>query len=192
MSISTESSNVSVGTIEVSVSGDKTKSFPSGVTAREVLHEYGLAGPEVFAALVKGVPMDLACNLSENVSLEPISFSSADGKEIYRHSSTHIMAQAVKDVFPSANVTIGPAIEEGFFYDFSFERPFTPEDLEKIEARAHEIMKADLPIKRLEMSKEEAIQLKSLNRLKTKGFLSINRETLLICVAVHMWDLLDK
>jgi len=68
------------------------------------------------------------------------------------------MAQAVKDVFPTANITIGPAIEEGFFYDFAFERPFTPEDLEKIEARAHEIMKADLPIKRLEMSKDEAVQ----------------------------------
>ena len=158
MSISTESSNIGVGTIEVSVSGDETRSFRSGVTAREVLCEYGLASPEVFAALVNGVPMDLASTLAKNVSLEPISFSSTDGKEIYRHSSTHIMAQAVKDVFPSANVTIGPAIEEGFFYDFAFERPFTPEDLEKIEARAHEIMKADLPIKRLEMSKEEAIK----------------------------------
>ena len=65
MSISTESSNVSVGTIEVSVSGDETRSFPSGVTAREVLHEYGLAGPEVFAALVNGVPMDLASTLAK-------------------------------------------------------------------------------------------------------------------------------
>ena len=68
--------------------------------------ECGLASPEVFAALVNGVPMDLASTLAENVSLEPVSFSSADGKEIYRHSSTHIMAQAVKDVFPSVNVTI--------------------------------------------------------------------------------------
>jgi len=159
MSISTESSNVGVGTIEVLVSGGKARSFPSGLTAQEVLRECGSAGPEVFAALVNGVPVDLAFTLAENVSLEPISFSSPDGKEIYRHSSTHIMAQAVKDVFPSANVTIGPAIDEGFFYDFAFERSFTPEDLEKIELRAHEIMKADLPIKRLEMSKEEAIKL---------------------------------
>ena len=159
MSISTESSNVGVGTIEVLVSGGKARSFPSGVTAQEVLRECGSAGPEVFAALVNGVPVDLAFTLAENVSLEPISFSSPDGKEIYRHSSTHIMAQAVKDVFPSANVTIGPAIDEGFFYDFAFERSFTPEDLEKIELRAHEIMKADLPIKRLEMSKEEAIKI---------------------------------
>lgn len=158
MSLSAESSKIGLGTIEVSVSGGEAKSFPSGVTARDVLRECGLAVPEVFAVLVNGVPMDLVSTLAENASLEPISFSSTDGKEIYRHSSTHIMAQAVKDLFPSANVTIGPAIDEGFFYDFAFERPFTPEDLEKIEARAHEIMKADLPIKRLEMSKEEAIQ----------------------------------
>lgn len=158
MSVSTEASQAGVATIEVSVSGGEAKSFPSGITAREALRECGIDGTEFFAVSVNGIPMDLAASLTQSGSLEPVSFSSPEGKEIYRHSSTHIMAQAVKDVFPSANVTIGPAIEEGFFYDFAFERPFTPEDLEKIEARAHEIMKADLPVKRLEMSKDEAIQ----------------------------------
>jgi threonyl-tRNA synthetase len=158
MSLSAEASKAGVATIEVSVSGSAAKSFPSGITAREVLRECAQDRTDVFAVAVDGVPMDLATSLTHNTSLEPISFSSEEGKEIYRHSSTHIMAQAVKDVFPKANMTIGPAIDEGFFYDFSFERPFTPEDLEKIEARAHEIMKADFPVKRLEMSKEEAIQ----------------------------------
>lgn len=158
MSISTEASKAGVATIEVSVSGGEAKSFPSGIIAREALRECGIDGTEFFAVSVNGVPMDLSASLTQSGSLEPVSFSSPEGKEIYRHSSTHIMAQAVKDVFPSANVTIGPAIDEGFFYDFAFERPFTPEDLEKIEARAHEIMKADLPVKRLEMSKDEAIQ----------------------------------
>ncbi len=158
MSVSTEASKTGVSTIEVSVSGGEAKSFPAGITAREVLKTCGLESTDIFAVSVNGVPMDLATPLTQSASLEPVTFSSPEGKEIYRHSSTHIMAQAVKDVFPSANVTIGPAIEEGFFYDFAFERPFTPEDLEKIEARAHEIMKADLPVKRLEMSKEEAIQ----------------------------------
>ncbi len=158
MSISTETSKVGVATIDVSVSGGEVKSFPSGITAKEVLQHCGVDQPDVFAVSVDRVPMDLSTPLTQNGSLEPISFSSPDGKDIYRHSSTHIMAQAVKDVFPTANVTIGPAIEEGFFYDFAFERPFTPEDLEKIEARAHEIMKADLPITRLEMSKDEAVQ----------------------------------
>jgi len=158
MSVSTEASKTGVATIEVSVSGGESKSFPSGITAREALHECGIDSAEVFAVSFNGVPMDLAASLTQSGSLEPVTFSSPEGKEIYRHSSTHIMAQAVKDVFPSANVTIGPAIDEGFFYDFAFERPFTPEDLEKIEARAHEIMKADLPVKRLEMTKEEAIR----------------------------------
>lgn len=158
MSVSTEESKAGTATIEVSVSGGDAKSFPMGITAKEVLQECGQDNAEVFAVSVNRVPMDLATSLTHDASLDPVTFSSADGKEIYRHSSTHIMAQAVKDVFPTANVTIGPAIDEGFYYDFAFERPFTPEDLEKIEARAHEIMKADLPIKRLEMSKEEAIQ----------------------------------
>ncbi len=158
MSVSTEASKSGVTTIEISVSGGEAKSFSTGIIAREALRECGLDGAEIFAVLFNGIPMDLSASLTQNGSLEPVSFSSPEGKEIYRHSSTHIMAQAVKDVFPSANVTIGPAIEEGFFYDFAFERPFTPEDLEKIEARAHEIMKADLPVKRLEMSKKEAVQ----------------------------------
>ena len=72
-----------------------------------------------------------------------MTFATPEGKEVYRHSSTHIMAQAVKEVFPSAQLTIGPALEESFYYDFAFDRPFTPEDLEKIEARAQEIIKAE-------------------------------------------------
>src|SRR3989442_12386928 len=79
-------------------------------------------------------------------------------KEVYRHSSAHIMAQAVKDLFPTAKLTIGPPIEEGFYYDFAYERPFTPEDLEKIEARIQEIIRANRPFQRREMKREEAIE----------------------------------
>jgi len=130
-----------------------------GVSAREALAQaIGTVPSDVFAVKIDGVPADLTTPLTHDVSLEPLSFDSPEGKEIYRHSSTHIMAQAVKEVFPTANMTIGPAIEDGFFYDFSFERPFTPEDLEKIESRAMAIMKADYPVKRLEMSKNEAVQ----------------------------------
>ena len=100
MSLSTESSKIGLGTIEVSVSGGEAKSFPSGVTARDVLRECGLAVPEVFAVLVNGVPMDLVSTLAENVSLEPISFSSTDGKEIYRHSSTILWPKPSKICFP--------------------------------------------------------------------------------------------
>ncbi|HSF10790.1 MAG TPA: threonine--tRNA ligase, partial [Nitrospirales bacterium] len=104
-----------------------------------------------------GVEKDLLAPLETDVTLQPLAFDSPEGKEIYRHSSTHIMAQAVKECFPTAQLTIGPAIEEGFFYDFSFDRPFTPEDLEVIETRAKAIIASNLPVIRLEMSKAEAI-----------------------------------
>ncbi|MGC3975361.1 MAG: threonine--tRNA ligase [Nitrospira sp.] len=110
------------------------------------------------AAKVNGVPMDLFHALDQDAAVEPLTFESAEGREVYRHSSTHIMAQAVKEVFPSAQLTIGPALEDGFYYDFAFDRPFTPEDLEKIEARAIEITKRGLTVSRSELSKEDAIK----------------------------------
>jgi threonyl-tRNA synthetase len=105
-----------------------------------------------------GQTVDLSSTLTEDAEVAPLQFDSAEGREVYRHSSTHIMAQAVKEVFPTAQLTIGPAIEDGFFYDFAFERPFTPEDLEKIEARAKDIIKRALPVKRAELSKQDAVK----------------------------------
>ena len=146
-------------TIRVSLPDGSCYSLPSGMTVRKVLEMMeGTLSLETFAVKIDGIPKDLNTTLEKDVYLEPITFSSDEGKEIYRHSSAHIMAQAVKDCFPSANLTIGPPIDEGFYYDFAFERPFTPEDLEKIEQRAHEIIRSDLQITRLEMSKKEAIQ----------------------------------
>jgi len=145
--------------VEISMPTGIVRQVPIGTTAREFLKKE-LGGKEfksVFAMKFDGKAMDLDVPLTNPGTLEPITFSSEDGKEIYRHSSAHVMAQAVKDVFPSVNLTIGPPIEDGFFYDFAFERPFTPEDLEKIEQRALELIKADLPITRLEMTKPEAI-----------------------------------
>lgn len=114
---------------------------------------------EAIAVQVNGQPKDLSAKVEGDAEIALITFDSPEGKEIYRHSSAHLMAQAVKEVFPSAKMTIGPAIEEGFYYDFDFERPFTPEDLEKIEAKMAEIIKRDLRISRMELSKEEAVAL---------------------------------
>ncbi|MFY9270776.1 MAG: threonine--tRNA ligase [Candidatus Manganitrophaceae bacterium] len=116
-------------------------------------------GKEALAIRVNGQFKDLSATVEGDAEVTLLTFDSTEGKEVYRHSSAHLMAQAVKEVFPSAKMTIGPAIEEGFYYDFDFERPFTPEDLEKIEAKMKEIVQRDLPISRLELSKEEAAQL---------------------------------
>jgi len=145
--------------IQVSLPGGARRTLPSGSTVRDALAALnGGLNSEVFAATVNGTPVDLATVLTEDATVEPVTFDSPIGKEVYRHSSTHIMAQAVKEVFPTAQLAIGPAIEDGFYYDFAFERPFTPEDLDKIEARARELIKADRPFKRLEMPREEAIR----------------------------------
>ena len=160
VSVSIDAENVQGERIEISLPGTGTKTFRAGVTACDVLTDgTGTLSPEVFAVKINGAPGDLSAPLTESATVEPLTFASDDGKEVYRHSSTHIMAQAVKDVFPSANLTIGPAIDDGFYYDFSFERPFTPEDLEKIEARAHEIIRENYPVHRLEMSKADAVTL---------------------------------
>ncbi len=144
--------------IQLSVPGKEPQTFPKGISAKEALDKFGsLGSSDVFAVKVNGVETDLLATLNDDATLEPLSFDSSEGKEIYRHSSTHIMAQAVKECFPTAQMTIGPAIEEGFFYDFAFERPFTPEDLEKIEQRAKAIIDSNLTVTRLEMSKAEAI-----------------------------------
>ncbi len=88
-----------------------------------------------------------------------LDYTTKEGIEIYRHSASHIMAEAVKGLFPDARLAIGPAIEEGFYYDFDVNRPFTPEDLEKIEKKMQEIIKRDLPFVREEITKAEAIKL---------------------------------
>ena len=145
--------------IQVSLQGESSQPLPKGISAKAALERLkGAVPPEVFAVKANGVEIDLLASLETDSTLQPLMFDSPEGKEIYRHSSTHIMAQAVKECFPSAQLTIGPAIEEGFFYDFAFERPFTPEDLEKIEARALEIIKRNLSVSRREFSKEEAIE----------------------------------
>lgn len=145
--------------IQITLIDGAIRSLPAGSTAADALKGAdGSLSPEILAAKVNGVLVDLNATLTENAKVEPVSFQSAEGREVYHHSSTHIMAQAVKEVFPSAQLAIGPAIEDGFYYDFAFERPFTPEDLEKIEARARELIEADARFQRIEMPRQEAIE----------------------------------
>lgn len=142
--------------IDITLPDGNHRRVPAGSRVADVLRDEKNVS-DILAAKVNGALVDLSTALQDNALVEPVTFASPDGKEVYRHSSTHIMAQAVKDVFPSVQLTIGPALEDTFYYDFAFERPFTPEDLEKIEARAQEIIKADRPFSRREMSREEGM-----------------------------------
>lgn len=109
------------------------------------------------AVKVNGEKRDLSEPIDHESSLEPVYLDSKEGLEILRHSTSHVMAMAVRELFPGVKVTIGPAIEDGFYYDFDYERPFKEEDLAAIEERMQEIAKADLPFYRKELSSEEAI-----------------------------------
>jgi threonyl-tRNA synthetase len=144
--------------MKISIKDGPSGEVQPGQTVAAALSTLGVTqSPNILAAKVNGMVVDLSKPLSEDATLEPIRFDTAEGRDVYRHSSTHIMAQAVKELFPSAQLTVGPALEDSFFYDFAFERPFTPEDLEKIEARAAEIIKRKLTITRREFTKQEAI-----------------------------------
>ncbi len=111
------------------------------------------------AGEVNGKVEDLRYVIKEDCSLNILTFDSLEGKKAYWHTTSHIMAQAVKRLFPNVKLAIGPAIEEGFYYDFDIEKPFTDEDKEKIEAEMKKIIKEDLPIERFELPREEAVKL---------------------------------
>lgn len=114
---------------------------------------------EAIAGIVNGVKKDLNYTLKNNDRIEILTFASSEGKEIYYHSTSHIMAQAVKELFPQAKLAIGPAIKDGFYYDFDLDRPFTPEDMVVIEKKMEEIIDRNLPLKRIEVSREKANKL---------------------------------
>lgn len=109
------------------------------------------------AGRVAGRLVDTAFILDRDASLSLITARDPEGLEILRHSCAHLLAMAVKQLYPSAQVTIGPVIEDGFFYDFAFERPFTPDDLAEIEARMQELAAADLPLGRRELPRDQAV-----------------------------------
>ncbi len=128
-------------------------------TIKECLDEKDNQGGEIVAAKINGRPVDLNTPLPKDTQIEGISIHSPEGLEILRHSTSHLMAQAVRELYPEVRVTIGPAIAEGFYYDFDYSRPFTPEDLAKIEEKMRALAKEDIPIVRREMSRGDAITL---------------------------------
>ena len=145
--------------ITVTLPDGSRREYESGVTVADVAQSIGAGlAKAALAGKVDGKLVDLSHALTADASVAIITGKDAEGLEIIRHSTSHLMAQAVKELFPTAQVTIGPAIENGFYYDFKFERAFTPEDLTAIEARMHELVKKDIPIERSEMDRDAAVK----------------------------------
>lgn len=136
------------------------KDFDQAVSALEVAKSIGSRlAKDALAAEVDGQLVDMSHVIDGDCQLRLYTARDPEGLEVIRHSCAHLMAHAVSELFPEAQVTIGPVIEDGFFYDFAFERGFTPEDMESIEQRMREIAKRKLPIVREEVSRDEAIAL---------------------------------
>ncbi|HEO65410.1 MAG TPA: TGS domain-containing protein, partial [Spirochaetes bacterium] len=121
--------------LTVTLPDGSKREYETGTTLEQVAESIGKRlAKEALGAKINGKVVDLSTGLKEDAYIEILTFDSPDGKEIFRHSASHIMAQAVKRLFPNTKYAIGPAIKDGFYYDFEVETPLSPEDLEKIES----------------------------------------------------------
>ena len=136
------------------------KQFESAVTVHDVAASIGagLAGAAL-AGRVNGELVDTSHVIDSDAAVAIVTGKDEDGLEVIRHSCAHLMAQAVQRLFPTAQVTIGPTIEDGFFYDFAYDRPFTPEDLEQIEKEMSALVSQSQAVTRSVMSRQAAVAL---------------------------------
>ena len=144
--------------IQITLPDGSQREFPGPVTVAEVAASIGTGlAKAALAGKVDGKVVDTSYAIGANSQLSIITAKDADGLEVIRHSTAHLLAYAVKELFPQAQVTIGPVIENGFFYDFSFERPFTPEDLATIEKKMTELAAKDEPVQRRVLPRDDAV-----------------------------------
>lgn len=144
--------------IKVTLPDQSVREYPQAVTVAEVAASIGAGlAKAALAGRVDGKLVDTSYRIESDVQLAIVTDKDADGVEIIRHSTAHLLAYAVKELFPEAQVTIGPVIDNGFYYDFSFKRPFSPEDLELIEKRMNELAKKDFPVTREVWSRDKAV-----------------------------------
>ncbi|WGL16792.1 threonine--tRNA ligase [Microbulbifer bruguierae] len=135
------------------------REFSNPVSVFDVANDIGPGlAKAALAGVVDGKEVDTSFVIDHDAELAIVTERQPEGLEIIRHSTAHLLAQAVKQLYPGAQVTIGPVIEDGFYYDFAYERQFTPEDLEKIEARMEELAKEDLPVNRRLLPRDEAVK----------------------------------
>ena len=135
------------------------RSYANPVSVMAVASDIGAGlAKATLAGKVNDTLVDASYVLEQDANLTIVTAKDADGLDIIRHSSAHLMAQAVKQLFPDVQVTIGPTVENGFYYDFASARPFTPEDLKAIDARMQELIKQDIPVERFTLSRDEAVE----------------------------------
>ena len=144
--------------INIQLPDGENKSFPKGTTVGEIIESIGAQNSAV-GARVNGSLADFYFEIDSDAVLEPIKMNSEEGLYFIRHTAAHIMAEAVQSLFPEAKVTIGPVIDNGFYYDFEYSRGFTPEDLEKIEKKMKEIVDQKKPLVRKKVSRDDAISI---------------------------------
>jgi len=146
--------------IKITLPDGSVREYPKGVSAVEVVKSIGSGlAKATLAVKIDGQPADLGTTITHDAAFTALTFDSPEGKDIYRHSASHLMAQAVTELYPGVKVAIGPSIEDGFYYDFERDTAFTPDDLARIEAQMAEIVKKDLPITRQELSRPEALEM---------------------------------
>src|SRR5512135_1374626 len=135
------------------------KAYPAPVTVADIAASIGPGlAKAALAGKVDGKLVDTSHVVDRDAAVAIVTDRDPEGLEVLRHSTAHLLAYAVKELFPSAQVTIGPVVEDGFYYDFSFERPFTPEDLAAIEQRMAELAKKDERVERSLMPRDEAVE----------------------------------
>ncbi|MFO7294663.1 MAG: threonine--tRNA ligase [Clostridia bacterium] len=151
--------------IKVMLKDGSVRQYPEGTTIADIVKDISMKlAKSAVAAQVNGRTVDLSTKLHEDCQLNILTFDDEEGKKVFWHTSSHIMAQAVKRLFPDAKLSIGPAIDNGFYYDFDVEKPFSPDDLQTIEEEMNRIVKEDLPLERFVLPREQAIEF-----VKEKG-----------------------
>lgn len=133
------------------------RSFDAPITVYDAANDAGLISREVIAAEVNGKAVGLTYKLTGDAEVRLLKFEDAEGARVFRHTASHVLAQAVKNLYPDAKLTIGPSIDDGFYYDFDVDTAFVPEDLPKIEAEMKKIVKANLKLERFTLPRDEAI-----------------------------------
>lgn len=149
-----------VSKIKVTLPDGNAREYPAGISLMEIAKDISpRLAREALAAKVDGQLVDMGRSLEGDATVAFLTFGDEEGRQVYRHSTSHVMAQATQKLFPGIKLAIGPAIADGFYYDFDTREPFVPEDLAKIEKEMEAIIKADLPFERAALSRPEALDM---------------------------------